>query len=87
MLARRPGPRWPSRCAARRCAQEGDTLVLEVPPDFSAFADMHADEYRELARRAAGRPLKVRIGAGAAAAPTPTPRPRSSERRTLATKR
>ena len=23
---------------------------------------MHADEYRELARKAAGRPLKLRIG-------------------------
>ena len=39
--------------------------MLEVALDFVAFASMHLDEYRELAKRAAGRPLKVRVGAGA----------------------
>ena len=37
-----------------------------MAPDFAALAAMHVDEYRELARAASGRPLKVRIGAAAA---------------------
>ncbi len=61
--ASRPSLGQPLRSAAARL--EGDTLVLEVAPDFVAFASMHLDEYRELAKRAAGRPLKVRVGAGA----------------------
>jgi DNA polymerase III subunit gamma/tau len=52
---------------------EGDTLALEVSPDFSGFADMHVDEYRDLAKRAAGRALKIKIGAGAAAPPPDAP--------------
>jgi hypothetical protein len=38
-----------------------------VPEDFLAFATMHADELRDLARRAAGRSLQLKIAAGAAA--------------------
>jgi DNA polymerase III subunit gamma/tau len=40
------------------------TLTLRVRPDFAAFADMHADEYRELAQRALGRKVQVRVVAG-----------------------
>jgi len=35
--------------------------MLDVAPDFSTFASMHAEDYRELARKAAGRPLKVQV--------------------------
>ena len=49
--------------------EEGDTAVLHVPPDFLAMARMHADEYKDLARKASGRPLSVRIEAGGSAAP------------------
>jgi hypothetical protein len=64
----------PSLAQSLRSAQareEDDFLVLEFAPDFSVFAGQHADEYRELARKASGRPLKVRIAAAAAAAPEP----------------
>jgi DNA polymerase-3 subunit gamma/tau len=64
----------PSLAQSLRSAQareEDDILVLEFAPDFSVFAGQHADEYRELARKASGRPLKVRIAAAAAAAPEP----------------
>jgi hypothetical protein len=46
--------------------QDGDVLTLEVPPDFHTFATLHLDEYRELARKVAGRNLKVQISATAA---------------------
>ena len=58
----RPSLAAPLRSAAARV--EGDTLLLEVPPDFVSFATMHGEEYRELARKAAGRPLVVRVVAG-----------------------
>ena len=64
----------PSLAQSLRSAQareEDDILVLEFAPDFSVFAGQHTDEYRELARKASGRPLKVRIAAAAAAAPQP----------------
>jgi DNA polymerase III gamma/tau subunit len=63
----RPSLSQPLRAA--RARQEGETLVLEFTPDFSVFADLHADEYRELARKASGRPLKVKIASGAAESP------------------
>jgi DNA polymerase-3 subunit gamma/tau len=59
----------PSLAQALRSArvhEEGDALVLEVAPDYFAMASMHAEEYRELARKASGRPLKVKIAAAAA---------------------
>jgi len=43
---------------------EGDTLVLEIAPDFVGMASLHADDYRALARRAAGRRLALRLVAG-----------------------
>ena len=61
----RPSLAQPLRSAAARL--EGDLLVLEVAPDFVAFAGMHQDEYRDLAKTATGRTLKVQIGSGAVA--------------------
>ena len=58
----RPSLAQPLRGAAARL--EGDLLILEVAPDFVAFAGMHQDEYRDLAKSAAGRTLKVQIGPG-----------------------
>jgi DNA polymerase III subunit gamma/tau len=46
---------------------EGSDLLLQIAPDFAGFASMHVDELRDLAVKAAGRPLKLRIEAGAAA--------------------
>jgi hypothetical protein len=78
MLARcRPSLAQPLRSA--RVRQEGETLVLEVPPDLTAFASLHADDYQQLAREAGGRALKVRVDAGAA----PVEDPAEAERRTL----
>jgi DNA polymerase-3 subunit gamma/tau len=72
LAAARPSLAQPLRGA--QAGLEGDTLSLDVAPDFSTFASMHADDYRELARKAAGRPLKVRMGtapAGEAEAAAP----------------
>ncbi len=80
--APRPSLGQPLRNAAARL--EGDTLVLEVAPDFVAFAGMHLDEYRELAKRAAGRPMKVRVGSGAVPAePDAPPSPDQVKRERL----
>ena len=65
----RPSLAQPLRSA--RAREEGDVLVLEFAPDFSVLAGQHLDEYRDLARKASGRPLKVRIASAAAAAPEP----------------
>ena len=63
----RPSLLQPLRVATARL--DGDTLVLDVAADWSAFAEMHQDEYRELASKAAGRTVKLRLGAGATSAP------------------
>ena len=63
----RPSLAAPLRAAAVR--KDGAALVIEVPPDFLTLATEHADEYRALARKAAGHALPLRIDAGAAAAP------------------
>jgi DNA polymerase-3 subunit gamma/tau len=62
----RPSLAAPLRAATARL--EGDALSIEVPPDFEAFGTMHAEEYRDLAKKAAGRPLRVTVAAGRAAA-------------------
>jgi DNA polymerase-3 subunit gamma/tau len=67
----RPSLVQPLRSAAARL--DGDTLVLEVPPDFAGFAQMHVDEYRDLAKKAAGRPLRIQVGLGAAVAEPDAP--------------
>ena len=58
----RPSLAAPLRSATARLA--ADTLELELPPDFVPFAALHDEEYRELAKKAAGRPLKLQIAAG-----------------------
>jgi hypothetical protein len=63
---RRPSLLQPLRGATARL--DSGVLVIEVPGDFAAFAEHHADEYRELAAKATGRPLKVRVVAASAAA-------------------
>jgi DNA polymerase III gamma/tau subunit len=75
--ATRPSLLQPLRSAQARL--QGDTLVLEVAPDWSAFASMHADEYRDLARQASSRPLKVQIGAGVPPPPEEAPAPSPEE--------
>jgi DNA polymerase-3 subunit gamma/tau len=80
----RPSLAAPLRAAAARL--EGDRLLLELPPDFVAFGRMHADEYRDLARRAAGRSLRLEIGAGSATAtdaPPAAPSPEEERRQRL----
>jgi DNA polymerase III gamma/tau subunit len=56
----RPSLVQPLRAASARL--DGDTLVLEVAPDFAGFAQMHVEEYRDLAKKAAGRPLRIQVG-------------------------
>ncbi|HSD25836.1 MAG TPA: DNA polymerase III subunit gamma/tau, partial [Vicinamibacteria bacterium] len=58
----RPSLAAPLR-VARAARLEGDKLLVEVPADFLEFARMHADEYRDLARKAAGRSLHLAIAA------------------------
>jgi hypothetical protein len=58
---------------------DGETLVLEVGPDFLGFAGEHLEEYRELAKKAAGRTLRVQIRAGSAAAPTTAAEPSTDD--------
>jgi DNA polymerase-3 subunit gamma/tau len=73
----RPSLAAPLRGATARL--EGDTLLVEVPPDFLVFGTMHADEYRDLAKKAAGRSLQLKIAAGGAAAADEPPGPPSPE--------
>ena len=73
----RPSLLQPLRGATARL--EGDTLTLEVTADWSAFALMHQDEYCALATKAAGRTVKLRLGAGASAPPEPEAAPSSTD--------
>jgi DNA polymerase-3 subunit gamma/tau len=75
--AARPSLVQPLRGARARMDGD-DTLVLDVAPDFETFASMHADEYRTLARQAAGRALKVRF-ASEPAAPAPQASPTAAD--------
>jgi hypothetical protein len=78
----RPSLAQPLRGAAARL--EGDVLHLAVAPDFAAFAAMHEGEYQDLAARAAGRKIKVRISTGAGAtAPVGEPSPSEQKRERL----
>jgi hypothetical protein len=82
----RPSLAAPLRAGAVR--KDGETLVLEVPPDFLTLATEHAEDYRELARKAAGHALPLRIIAaaalaGAAAAPAGEPSAEAARRQKL----
>ena len=59
----RPSLLQPLRAA--RVEIDVDTLSLGVPPDFAAFAETHLEEYQELARKASGRRLKVKLATAA----------------------
>jgi len=59
----RPSLMQPLRLAQAELA--GDTLTLTVAADFVPLAEMHADEYAQLATKAARRNVKVRVSAGA----------------------
>jgi DNA polymerase-3 subunit gamma/tau len=61
----RPTLAQPLRGAGARL--DGRTVTLVVAPAFLAIASTHAEEYRELARKAAGRSLAVEFEAAAAA--------------------
>jgi DNA polymerase-3 subunit gamma/tau len=78
----RPSLAQPLRGATARL--DGDVLVLQVPPDFSTFAAMHLDEYGELAAKAVGRKVTVRVSAVAPAASAPAePSPAAVKRERL----
>jgi len=80
LAATRPSLAQPLRGAQARL--DGETLMLDVAPDFSTFASMHAEDYRELARKAAGRPLRVQVGV-APAAEAQAPPPAEAKKRRL----
>ena len=79
LTEKRPSLREPLRGA--RALLDGATLVLELLPDYRALAELHADEYRELLPKAAGRPLKLRLEKGGAAAPVEPGEPPPAEER------
>jgi DNA polymerase III subunit gamma/tau len=66
LVQARPSLAQPLRSA--QVLEEGDTVVLKVTADFLPLARMHADEYRDLAKKASGRvrPLRVEEGGGVA---------------------
>ncbi len=80
LAATRPSLAQPLRGAQVRL--DGDTLMLDVAAHFATLVSEHADDYRELARRAAGRPLKVEVGA-APAAEAEAPPPAEAKKRRL----
>jgi DNA polymerase III subunit gamma/tau len=67
LVQARPSLAQPLRSAQVR--EEGDVVVLQVTADFLPLARMHADEYRDLARKASGRTRTLRVEEGAGAAP------------------
>jgi DNA polymerase-3 subunit gamma/tau len=77
----RPSLAAPLRSAAAHL--EGETLVVELPADFVAFGTMHADEYRDLARKAAGKNLHVKVTEGVAATAEPATTPDETHRQKL----
>jgi DNA polymerase-3 subunit gamma/tau len=81
LAATRPSLAQPLRGAQARL--DGETLMLDVAPDFSTFASMHAEDYRELARKAAGRPLKVQVGVAPATEAEAAPAPAEAKKRRL----
>jgi hypothetical protein len=49
--------------------EEADAVVLKVTADFLPLARMHADEYRDLAKKASGRARTLRVEEGGNVAP------------------
>ena len=78
----RPSLAAPLRAAAART--EGDTLVLELPPDFLTFAKEHSDDYRALARKAGHtHALRIEAGSAASALERAAPSPETVKRQKL----
>ncbi len=50
---------------------QGDTLVLELPPDFALLASAHADDYKALASKAAGRSVVLQFASVSVQAEAP----------------
>jgi hypothetical protein len=75
LVQARPSLAQPLRSA--QVLEEGDAVVLQVTADFLPLARMHADEYRELAKKASGRarPLRVEEGGGASPSADAPPAP------------
>jgi DNA polymerase III subunit gamma/tau len=71
LVQARPSLAQPLRSA--QVLEEGDAVVLKVTADFLPLARMHADEYRDLARKASGRARALRVEEGSVAAPAGTP--------------
>ena len=67
----RPSIAQPLRTATAR--DEQGTLVISVGSDFGAMARLNEDEYRQLAQKAAGRAVKVRIETALTAASAAEP--------------
>jgi DNA polymerase-3 subunit gamma/tau len=67
LVQARPSLAQPLRSA--EVLEEGDAVVLKVTADFLPLARMHADEYRDLAKKASGRARPLRIEEGGGVAP------------------
>jgi DNA polymerase-3 subunit gamma/tau len=83
----RPSLAHPLRNAAARV--EGDTLVLTFGPDILGFARMHEEDFKDLAKKAAGgRAFRIRVEAGEVSAPVaeepPAPAPGAVPKKQLA---
>jgi len=81
LAATRPSLAQPLRGAQARL--DGDTLALDVAAHFTTLVSEHADDYRELARKAAGRPLKLQVGVAPAAGAEAAPAPAEAKKRRL----
>ena len=78
----RPTLAQPLRGAQARL--DDNTLTLTVSPDFVTMASMHAEEYRALAKTAAGRAIRVEFEAAAVEeAPEATPSEDETRRQRL----
>jgi DNA polymerase III subunit gamma/tau len=67
LVQARPSLAQPLRSA--EVLEEGDAVVLKVTADFLPFARMHADEYRDLAKKASGRARALRVEEGGGVSP------------------
>ncbi|MET0554383.1 MAG: hypothetical protein ABW221_15170, partial [Vicinamibacteria bacterium] len=67
LVQARPSLAQPLRSA--QVVEEADAVVLKVTADFLPLARMHADEYRDLAKKASGRARALRIEEGGGVAP------------------
>ena len=81
LAATRPSLAQPLRGAHAQL--DGETLRLDVAAHFATLVSEHADDYRELARKAAGRPLKVQVGVAPAAEAEAAPAPAEAKKRRL----